>query len=731
MVLRSFEPRIINKMVEPDIEMRDSAPLRRLNVKSMQGQVRTVELPGDSYIRDLKVKVAQVFNVQPERQRLIFQGKLLKDDTRLSEYVKEDGLTVHMMAKAEDLPRAPEGHQSAGPQPGPQVDPAAGMFGAMGGVQQVMFPEGMQAFQMQFGPSFQYIQGMQPGMQPGTPTAIPVQIRFQPGQPIPPQAFPQAPSQGPPQGPPQNQVPQASVPQQGQREERKVREIVLPFAHVHNLGQIVNGMMGPNTSFPHPPMPQLPVSRNTLVLLGGFLYNYQFQLMRLIPFLSRLADLLQRESLITEAQQRADLQRFSRAMGAAMREINLATQPVVDLFQMMEIGPAPGQYHIRVHDTSVVSQSEAVPRPNQSNVSAANPGQAMLNSLLNPANMPADSPLARMAPTLQQAMSGGMGNMSLRDLMIAANVHENEEDLPLMEFMYNLTMPELTVLMNGDVAPLDRIRPAAVQNLRQTMGGMDTPEGRERVMGQYQQYLQSHLIFPDAFRSRQRPGFDYLQATTQVVRKAVSRLVALVLEDSSNEFGSRFKREFQLRVGEWVETVIAGMEGGVQTMEQLLKAQMEASMAEMGGGEGMAPLLGMSNAIVQQLLASCLQARRLEREAMDPTAGLIETWSAVVETDAKLQAAQLPQGPLSRAYRALDALRQPEPIERIQPKKLLRTLLAQSLQDASVSLQGAEMSSDLSDAFIGALEQGVRVRVSNDPDFDLEKYRNIQQLLRR
>lgn len=713
-------------MVEPDIEMRDPSPVRRLNVKSMQGQVRTVELPADSYIRDLKLKVAQVFNVPPERQRLIFQGKLLKDETRLSEYVKEDGLTVHMMAKAEDAPSAPQGGmgtQPAGQQPGPQVNPAAGMFGPMGGMQQVMFPEGMQAFQMQFGPSFQFVQGMQPGM----PNAVPIQIHFQPGQPVPPQSAQQVPPQAP------SQDPQASAPPQGQREERKVREIVLPFDHVHNLGQIVNGMMGPNSSFPHPPMPQLPLSRNTLVLLGGFLYNYQFQLMRLIPFLSRLSDLLQRESLITEAQQRAELQRFSRAMGAAMQEINLATQPVVELFQMMEIGPSPGQYHIRVRDASVVSQSEAasIPRPSQANVSAANPGQAMLNSLLNPANMPADSPLARMAPTLQQAMSGGMGNMSLRDLMMAANVHENEEDLPLMEFMYNLTMAELTTLMNGDVAPLDRIRPTAVRNLQQAMGGVDTPEGRERILGQYQQYLQSHLIFPDAFRARQRPGFDYLQATTQVVHKAVGRLVALVLEDSANEFGNRFKREFQLRVGEWVETVIAGMEGGVQTMEQLLKAQMEVSMAEMGGGEGMAPLMAMSNAIVQQLLGSCLHARRLEREAMDPAVGLIETWSAAVESDMKAQAAQPPQAPFSRAYRALDALKPPEPLERIQPKKLLRTLLTQSLQDANVSLQGAEMSSDLAEAFVSALEHEIRVRSGHDSDFDPEKHRNVQQLLRR
>jgi hypothetical protein len=145
----------------------------------------------------------------------------------------------------------------------------------------------------------------------------------------------------------------------------------------------------------------------------------------------------------------------------------------------------------------------------------------------------------------------------------------------------------------------------------------------------------------------------------------------------------------------------------------------------------MAPLMAMSNAIVQQLLGSCLHARRLEREAMDPAVGLIETWSAAVESDMKAQAAQPPQAPFSRAYRALDALKPPEPIERIQPKKLLRTLLAQSLQDANVSLQGAEMSSDLAEAFVSALEHEIRVRSGHDSDFDPEKHRNVQQLLRR
>lgn len=53
--------------------------------------------------------------------------------------------------------------------------------------------------------------------------------------------------------------------------------------------------MGPNASFPGPPMPQLPLQRNSLVLLGGFLNSFQFQLIRLIPFLSRYNNLIELE----------------------------------------------------------------------------------------------------------------------------------------------------------------------------------------------------------------------------------------------------------------------------------------------------------------------------------------------------------------------------------------------------------------------------------------------------
>ena len=56
---------------------------------------------------------------------------------------------------------------------------------------------------------------------------------------------------------------------------------------MHNIGGIVNNLMGVNTSFPGPVLPQSGLPRNSLTLLGSYLYAYQFQILRLLPFVSR------------------------------------------------------------------------------------------------------------------------------------------------------------------------------------------------------------------------------------------------------------------------------------------------------------------------------------------------------------------------------------------------------------------------------------------------------------
>jgi DNA-binding ferritin-like protein (Dps family) len=140
--------------------------------------------------------------------------------------------------------------------------------------------------------------------------------------------------------------------------------IELPHRHVHNIGTIVNSLMGPGATFPGPPLPQHGLQRNPLTLLGGFMYSFQFQLMRLIPFMSRLADLLQRESQMTNSIDRQQTQALANEIGKAMEEITTATQSVAGLFRNLQIGNNPGEFRVfdRQRNTQAASQSFGIPQ---------------------------------------------------------------------------------------------------------------------------------------------------------------------------------------------------------------------------------------------------------------------------------------------------------------------------------------------------------------------------------
>jgi len=47
----------------------------------------------------LKARLEEVVKVPKDKIRLVYMGKLMKDDSKLDEYITEDGHTVHLMAK--------------------------------------------------------------------------------------------------------------------------------------------------------------------------------------------------------------------------------------------------------------------------------------------------------------------------------------------------------------------------------------------------------------------------------------------------------------------------------------------------------------------------------------------------------------------------------------------------------------------------------------------------------
>ncbi|KAL5718271.1 hypothetical protein ACHQM5_011192 [Ranunculus cassubicifolius] len=70
-----------------------------INVKNLESQVYSFQVNRNMLVSALKEKVASASGVAVEQQRLIFRGKVLKDDQRLSEYHVEDGNTLHLVIR--------------------------------------------------------------------------------------------------------------------------------------------------------------------------------------------------------------------------------------------------------------------------------------------------------------------------------------------------------------------------------------------------------------------------------------------------------------------------------------------------------------------------------------------------------------------------------------------------------------------------------------------------------
>lgn len=161
------------------------------------------------------------------------------------------------------------------------------------------------------------------------------------------------------------------------------------------------------------PLPHVDVPRNSLTTIGHFLYTYQFQLMRLIPFISRLADLFQRESLMVYPHDRVHMQVLAQNVGQALHEIVYATAPVAHLIRDVQIGEEPGSFRL-VHrpnpdlvpfvNTYMVGQN-AAPRPGSVTIplgDAGAPVRQQAEERIGAPNRLSDSQERELTAALQQ-----------------------------------------------------------------------------------------------------------------------------------------------------------------------------------------------------------------------------------------------------------------------------------------------------------------------------------------
>lgn len=69
----------------------------KITMRQNSGQQFEVSVNGKGTVKDLKEASVAGSGISAEDMRLIFKGKILKDEVTLEEYKIEDGVTVHLV----------------------------------------------------------------------------------------------------------------------------------------------------------------------------------------------------------------------------------------------------------------------------------------------------------------------------------------------------------------------------------------------------------------------------------------------------------------------------------------------------------------------------------------------------------------------------------------------------------------------------------------------------------
>ncbi|KAJ2961527.1 hypothetical protein NQZ79_g3285 [Umbelopsis isabellina] len=94
---------------QPQTQEERSSVVISLHIKSLERTTHSVSLPRNSTVLQLKEHIQAVSQVDSQRQRLIFQGRVLKDDKSLLDYANlDDGKVVHLVVRPTGVPHNPD-----------------------------------------------------------------------------------------------------------------------------------------------------------------------------------------------------------------------------------------------------------------------------------------------------------------------------------------------------------------------------------------------------------------------------------------------------------------------------------------------------------------------------------------------------------------------------------------------------------------------------------------------
>ncbi|KAL9989019.1 hypothetical protein ACROYT_G003526 [Oculina patagonica] len=79
--------------------------MMQISVKTLDSQTKVFEVSEECTVKEFKEQIASDVNIPPDKQRLIFKGKVLQDEKKLSEY-GADGCVIHLVERKPTVPGA-------------------------------------------------------------------------------------------------------------------------------------------------------------------------------------------------------------------------------------------------------------------------------------------------------------------------------------------------------------------------------------------------------------------------------------------------------------------------------------------------------------------------------------------------------------------------------------------------------------------------------------------------
>ena len=127
--------------------------------------------------------------------------------------------------------------------------------------------------------------------------------------------------------------------------------------------------MGPGATFPGPPLPPIQ-NRNNVQILGAYLSQWHFQMTRLLPYINRLAELLQREPLMNNTNDRALTQQMVNRIPHLFETVANSTRAVIPVYNNLRLGNSVGQFTLGNNQINPNQQQQQQSNANNTNTNS-------------------------------------------------------------------------------------------------------------------------------------------------------------------------------------------------------------------------------------------------------------------------------------------------------------------------------------------------------------------------